>query len=129
MIRLRRSHASLRRRAFLTGGLNRRGHQDIRWHGLELDQPEWANPGSRVLAYTLAGDEPLEPDLHVMMNMDDSTHDFAVPVDADRRWHVYADTARAAPDDIAEPGEQKPFEGDRYSVEGRSIVILQSEDR
>jgi glycogen operon protein len=129
MIRLRRSHASLRRRAFLTGGLNRRGQQDIRWHGLELDQPEWHDPVSRVLAFTLAGDEPLEPDLHVMMNMDDSPHDFAVPADPDRGWHVFADTAKASPDDIAEPGEEKQLEGDRYSVEGRSIVILQSEER
>ena len=40
---------------------------------------EWGNPVSRVLAFTLAGDEPLEPDLHVMMNMDDAPHDFAVP--------------------------------------------------
>jgi glycogen operon protein len=128
MIGLRRRHASLRRRAFLTGGLNRRGLQDVRWHGLELDQPEWHDPGSRVLAFTIAGDEPLEPDLHVMMNMDDADHDFAVPVDGDRRWILFADTAKASPEDIAEPGEAWPFEGERCTVEGRSIVILESQD-
>jgi glycogen operon protein len=128
MIGLRRRHTSLRRRAFLTGGLNRRGLQDVRWHGLELDQPEWHDPGSRVLAFTIAGDEPLEPDLHVMMNMDDADHDFAVPVDGDRRWILFADTAKASPEDIAEPGEAWPFEGERCTVEGRSIVILESQD-
>ena len=30
--------------------------------------------------------DPLEPDLHVMMNMDDSPHDFAVPIGDGRRW-------------------------------------------
>jgi len=128
MIGLRRRHASLRRRAFLTGRLNRRRLHDVRWHGLELDQPEWSNPGSRLLAFTLAGEEPLEPHLHVMMNMDDASHDFAVPADDGRNWVVLADTSKASPDDIAEPGGARPFEGERYTVEGRSIVILESQD-
>jgi glycogen operon protein len=128
MIRLRRLHASLRRRTFLTGHANRRGLQDIRWHGLELDQPGWGDGGSRVLAFTLAGEDPLEPDLHVMMNMDENAHDFAVPQEDDRRWAVFADTAKASPDDIAEPGQERPFDGDRCTVEGGSIVILTSQD-
>ncbi len=128
MIGLRRRHLSLRRRSFMTGHANRRGLVDIRWHGLELDQAEWGNPVSRVLAFTLAGEEPLEAELHVMMNMDDAAHDFAVPRDDGRSWTVFADTAKASPDDIAEPGEAKPFEGERYTVEGRSIVILESQD-
>jgi glycogen operon protein len=128
MIGLRRRHASLRRRSFLSGGHNRRGLQDIRWHGLELDRPEWENAASRILAFTLAGEEPLEPDLHVMLNMDDAPHDFAVPDDDDRRWLLFADTSKPSPGDIAEPGQAAPFEGERYTVEGRSIVILESQD-
>jgi glycogen operon protein len=128
MIALRRRHASLRRRSFLSGGQNRRGLQDIRWHGLELDRPEWENASSRILAFTLAGEEPLEPDLHVMLNMDDAPHDFAVPDDDDRRWLLFADTSKPSPGDIAEPGQAVPFEGERYTVEGRSIVILESQD-
>jgi glycogen operon protein len=125
MIGLRRRHTSLRRRSFLTGRANRRGNEDIRWHGLELDQPDWGS-GSRVLAFTLAGEEPLEPDLHVLMNMDDAPHDFAVP--PDRRWLAFADTAKASPDDIAEPGQEPPLEGERCTVEGRSIVVLVSQE-
>jgi isoamylase len=128
MIGLRRRHASLRRHSFLSGRPNRRGRDDIHWHGLELDQPDWNDPGSRLLAFTLAGEEPLEPDLHVMMNMDDSPHDFAVPVSEDRGWYRFADTARSSPDDIADEGEEQPFEGGRCTVEGRSIVILVSPD-
>ena len=82
---------------------------------------------SRVLAFTLAGEEPLEPDLHVMMNMDDNQHAFAVPHEG-KSWLVFADTAKAPPDDIAEPGAERPFEGERCDVEGRSIVILVSQE-
>ena len=127
MISLRRRHPSLCRTAFLTGGLNRRGEQDIRWHGLELDQPDWGS-GARALAFTLAGDEPLEPNLHVMINMDDSPHDFAVPLGDGFRWTLFADTARESPDDIAEPGAEQPFEAERCAVAGRSVVILVSQD-
>jgi glycogen operon protein len=128
MIALRRRHASLRRRSFLTGQVNRRGVPDIRWHGLELEQAEWGNPVSRILAFTLSGVEPLEPDLHVMMNMDDAPHDFAVPQGDDLTWLVFADTSKPSPGDIAEPGQARPFEGERCTVEGRSIVILESQD-
>ena len=75
-----------------------------------------------------AGEEPLEPDLHVMMNMADDPHDFAVPVDGDRSWQLFANTARSSPDDIFEAGSEPPFDGDRCTVEGRSIVILISPD-
>jgi glycogen operon protein len=125
MIGLRKRHASLRRRTFLTGRANRRGLEDIRWHGLELDQPDWG-PGSRVLAFTLAGEEPLEPDLQVMMNMDDAPHDFAVP--HDRTWARFADTGKASPDDIADPGQEQRLEGERCTVEARSIVVLVSQE-
>jgi glycogen operon protein len=127
MIGLRRRHASLRRRTFLTGRANRRAQLDIRWHGLELDRPDWGG-GARTLAFTLAGEDPLEPDLHVMMNMDDSPHEYAVPTDRERRWLVFADTAKASPDDIAEPGAERPLDGDRCLVEGRSIVILVTQE-
>jgi isoamylase len=64
----------------------------------------------------------------VMMNMDDSAHDFAVPHGGERRWLVFADTAMPSPEDIFEPGSERPFEGERCSVQGRSIVILVSPD-
>jgi isoamylase len=127
MIALRRSHASLRRRSFLSGQPTRGGELDVRWHGLELEHPDW-DSGSRLLAFTLAGVDPLEPDLHVMMNMDSASHDFAVPREGDKQWAVFADTARESPDDIAEFGQERPFEGERCTVDGRSIVILVSQE-
>jgi isoamylase len=132
LIALRRRQKNLQRRSFLTGALNRRGLPDIQWHGLELGQPEWEG-SSRVLAFTLAADDldwfNPEADLHVMLNMDDQPHDFAVPMLEDRGWFVFADTDRPSPEDIAAPGEERPFDGDRYTVSGRSVVILASADR
>jgi glycogen operon protein len=40
------------------------------WHGCLLGQPGWSDPSSRVLAFTLAGVGE-DPDLHVILNMDD----------------------------------------------------------
>jgi len=132
MIALRRRQKNLQRRSFLTGALNRRGLPDIQWHGLELGAPEW-DGSSRVLAFTLAADDldwfNPEADLYVMLNMDDQPHDFAVPVLEDRGWFVFADTDRPSPEDIAAPGEERPFDGDRYTVSGRGVVILASADR
>jgi glycogen operon protein len=129
MIALRRKQRNLQRHSFFGDGLNRRGLPDVRWHGLQLDQPEWDNPWSRVFAFTLAADDDWfspEADLHVMLNMDDSPHDFAVPPLTDRRWTIFADTGKPSPHDVYSPDERPSFDADRYPVEGRSIVILAS---
>ena len=63
-----------------------------------------------------------------MMNMDDSAHDFAVPPATAAAGSRSPTPRRPSPDDIAEPGEERPFEGERCDVEGRSIVILVSQD-
>ena len=52
-----------------------------------------------------------------MMNMDDAPHDFARSGDDDRSWLVFADTAKASPDDIAEPGQAQAVR--RRTVHGR----------
>jgi glycogen operon protein len=132
MIALRRRQRNLQRRGFLTGAVNRRGLPDIQWHGLELNAPDWDSGYARVLAFTLAADDEWftpEADLHVMLNMDDGAHDFAVPVLEGRRWDVFADTSRPAPEDILSQGEERPLDGDRYTVNARSIVILTSTER
>jgi isoamylase len=132
LIAFRRSQTNLQRRSFLSGVKNRRGLPDIQWHGLELNAPDWDSPWSRVLAYTLAAEDDWfspEADLHVMLNMDDQQHDFAVPRLNDRGWTVLADTGKPAPHDIYAAGERPLFDDDRYLVDGRSIVILASADR
>jgi isoamylase len=129
MIALRRRQTNLQRRTFMSGAPNRRGLPDIAWHGIDLNQPDWNSGYARVVAFTLAADDDWfqpEADLHVMLNMDDAPHDFAVPQLSDRRWTLFADTAKPSPHDIHPAGECPLIDGDRYPVEGRSIVILAS---
>ena len=81
---------------------------------------------------TLAADDDWftpEADLHVMLNMDDAPHDFAVPALQDRGWSLFADTAKPSPDDISSALEERAFTGERYAVQPRSIVILASTER
>jgi len=132
LIKFRRGQTNLQRRSFMSGVKNRRGLPDIQWHGLELGQPDWDSSWSRVLAYTLAAEDDWfspEADLHVMLNMDDQQHDFAVPRLNDRDWTVLADTGKPAPHDIYAAGERPLFGDERYLVDGRSIVILASAER
>ena len=56
-IALRKRHASLRHRRFLTGRPSSgQPHPDVAWHGERLHAPEWNDPGGRLLAFTLAGE-------------------------------------------------------------------------
>jgi glycogen operon protein len=128
MIALRRRHRSLQRREFFSGKQNSWGIQDITWHGCKLGAPGWNDPESRVLAFTLAGVEATEFDLHVMLNMEPGTLEFDVPKLEGKSWKIFADTAKAAPDDIAAEGQERDFTGETYAVEGRSVVILVSAD-
>ena len=123
MIAFRKAHATLRRPRFFTGETNQRGVQDITWHGTELAAPAWHDGQARALAFTLAGFDD-NPDIHVMMNMYWDGLDFALPAIPGRTWHRFADTALPSPDDIAEPGQEVPITGDRYTVTARSIVVL-----
>ena len=129
MIRFRQRHPSLRRRRYLLGADSARpddGHTRVRWHGVELQRPDWSE-GSRTLAFTLeraADDWPI----HVMINMHDGPLSFAVPDAAGgTRWWRAIDTARPAPNDIAEEGRQWPAEGSSITVRARSIVVLVQE--
>jgi glycogen operon protein len=40
------------------------------------------------------------------------------------RWHVFANTGIAAPDDIATPGQEPLLADPQVLVGGRSVVIL-----
>ena len=129
MIAFRKRHARLRRRAFFTGERERRGLPDITWHGSQLDQPGWNDPElarARLHARRRRADEP---DLHVMMNMDDATHDFELPHGDGRRWHRGASTPRCRrPTTSPSRAGAARSTGERYHVEGRSIVVLILED-
>lgn len=123
MIALRKNHPNLRREQFFTGQPDTSGKPDIEWHGCKLDEPGWRDPNSRVLAFTIWG-QGRDNDFHIMLNMEMQNLDFAVPPVTDKPWHIVADTSQGAPDDIAEPGQERVFNGPVYHLEGHSVVLL-----
>jgi glycogen operon protein len=135
MIALRRRHPALARQRYLTGLPDpARGLPDIRWHGVELDNPGWSGRAGaaasgldgRFLGFTLAGLAEDEEDLHVLANMSAESRWVALPPIPGRRWYLAVDTGRAAPEDITPRVRQIPWRGDSYPVQPRSVVVLEA---
>jgi len=127
MIALRKRHPSLMRRQFLTG---RTAHDkpiaDISWHGCNLNQPSWVDPEAQCLAFTLAGIQPDEPDLHVIMNMSERDLTCELPVIQGKRWHLVVDTSLQSPNDIIASDQQPKVWTTPYNVGARTIVIFEN---
>jgi len=125
MIALRKQCSALRRGVFFAGEINDKGFADIEWHGCRLNEPDWDNPGSRVMAFTLASFAQEEADLHVMINMSPDALEFDIPNLANGQWKRFADTSLPADMAIEEPGKETVrINGQSYLVNGFSIVIL-----
>jgi glycogen operon protein len=128
LIALRKRHASLRRRHFLTGqpspGQTR---ADVAWHGERLHEPGWHDAGARLFAVTLGGEEPGEAALHAVFNMDDCARTVQLPVPEGRHWRRIVDTARESPLDVVQAAQQGAIESDPCRVEARSVVVLEEE--
>jgi isoamylase len=125
LIDFRKRHPSLQREQFFNGEKNERDLPDLSWHGCQLNSPGWNNPASGVLAFTLGGLNG-DDDIHVILNMEEKALDFELPPLVRRSWHRVADTARAYPEDIVEPGRELPVSGPSYRAEARSTVVLVS---
>jgi glycogen operon protein len=96
---------------------------DIEWHGLHLGAPGWNDHACRVLSFTMAGFDE-DPDLHVILNMDDHDLDFDLPKIAGRHWHRVVDTNLDSPEDILPVDQEQHVKTPSYRAAGRSVVIL-----
>jgi glycogen operon protein len=105
-----------------------RGVPEIQWHGIKINQPLWDDPDAKVLAFTLAGVECDEPDLHVVMNMSDQPVKIELPVISGRRWCLAVDTSLTAPQDIVPIAGQKTMVENFYSVNGRTVVVFENRE-
>jgi isoamylase len=116
LIDFRKRRPELRRTTFY-------GQGDVDWHGCLLGAPGWNDGASRVLAFTVHGDE----EIHVILNMDDEALDFELPPPKGEGWRRAFDTALPSPDD-ASPAGAEPAVGDAavYRAAGRSAVVLVS---
>jgi isoamylase len=132
-IAFRKAHPALRRRYHLHGrDLIDSGYPDISWHGVKTWQPDWS-PAGRTLAFMLCGlhaalmpARTADDYIYVAMNMYWESQTFELPrLPDNRRWHLFADTYRDSPNEICEPGKEKPVRAQRnLQVGSRSIVIL-----
>lgn len=131
IIKFRRSHRALRYEYHLGHSDWRNlGMPDFSWHGVKAWQP-WATYNNLTQAFMLNGryaDSDGKPDdfIYVAMNMHWEMHGFELPQLPDGlKWHVFANTGMAAPDDICEPGSEILLDNQwEVLVEGRAIMIL-----
>jgi glycogen operon protein len=82
-----------------------------------------------VLAFTIAGIENDEADVHAILNMSDQGIEVELPALPGRVWRVAVDTAQAPPRDIVEPARQVPLDASKYRVNSRSVVVLEARFR
>ena len=127
MIALRKRHASLMRRRFLTGECVPGRHiPDIQWHGVSLGAPQWLDPESQVLAFTLAAvDDEAEADLHVILNMSGNELNMQIPIIENRKWYLAINTALNSTLGIIKPEKQSPRGDNNYFVQARSVVVFE----
>ena len=114
MIAFRKQHLSISRSRFWRG--------DIQWYGTGRDVD--LSAGSRQLAYYLSGASQNNDDLYVMINASDRDTEFKIQEGVAGDWRRAVDTAKMAPDDILEPGEEKPLRSAACNVKGRSVVVI-----
>jgi glycogen operon protein len=135
VIRLRREHAVLRRRNFFRGRPIRGSDlKDILWvrpDGNEMSEEQWQDSSVRALGVYLSGQAADITDdegqlivgdsLLILFNTSDRAVSFTLPdVNDGRSWRLALDTAH--PD--RPEGRPRGFDGRRYRVGPRSVVVL-----
>ncbi|MGZ8136213.1 MAG: glycogen debranching protein GlgX [Methylococcaceae bacterium] len=127
MIALRKRHTSIMRRRFLTGKpVEGKNMKDISWHGAQLNAPLWNNPESRILAFTLAGIDDDESDLHIAMNMSDQEVFIELPVITGKAWCIALDTSLESPKEIVPPEKQTLISQPEYRVNPQTVIVLEN---
>jgi isoamylase len=117
MIAFRRAHSALRKEVFYTDA-------DIKWFAPNGATPDWMDQRQKSFACLILGQS--EPDLFLMFNADSRSVDFSIPaLPGSQIWRLAVDTARAAPDDLYEVGNEPSMQGQiSFRVEPRSSAIL-----
>lgn len=139
MVWLRRDHPVFRRRRFFHGRPVEGTHDelsDIAWftpEGSEMTQRDWQAAHAKALTVFLNGSAISEPgprgerisddSFLLMFNASADTLEFAVPVNHGRQWSIVVDTA--SPDGVRPGAGPKVAAGERVTLVGRSMAVLQ----
>jgi glycogen operon protein len=96
----------------------------IEWHGTALGRPDWTRP-SRSLAFTLRSVRARFL-FHGILNAYWEPLAFELPAvpAGDEGWRRCLDTALPSPDDVRPWEEASPVDGERYTAQPRSVVLL-----
>lgn len=99
---------------------------EVRWHGVELDRPDWSDDSHSLAVSTANCDGGRK--LHLMFNAWWQPLEFQLPPSLDgRSWVRLIDTSLPAPTDILSPGRAPAVESSRYDLAPRTIAVLSSE--
>jgi isoamylase len=127
LLRFRKQHPALRHGRHPGQPDETGATLEVAWHGTRAWDADWS-AGSRVLALTLLRKIEGGPAdvIYVGLNMHWEALGFELPSHPQgRRWHVFMNTAMPTPEDVWEPGQEPPLQGqDTILVGGRSVVVL-----
>jgi len=127
MIQLRKRHPNLMQHQYLTGTKTEVSMlPDISWHGRQLNDPQWADSSSQLLACTLSRVEAEEEDRHIIFNMSEDMLSMELPELKGRTWHLAVDTTRGISEDVIKPKQQQAIRENAIQVCSRSIVVCES---
>ena len=127
-IALRLSTPLLRTRHHPRGrDLTSSGYPDVSWHGSRAWEADWSDE-SRLIAVMRSG-ELTDGDaghLYVALNAHWEANLLQLPGLPDgMRWHVFANTSVAAPDDVAVPGQEPVLsEQGSITIGPRAAIVL-----
>jgi glycogen operon protein len=127
LIAFRKRHPALRYPLHPGTAADGRAFYEVTWHGTRAGRPDWS-PAARSLAFmmrsgTAAGSEDV---VYVILNLFWEGQCFELPPPpGGRRWHVFANTGMAPPEDVWEPGAEPPL-GDQghFLAAARSVAVL-----
>ena len=119
LMALRKRFKALHQTAFADPMTCRPEADNIRFHGVHLDKPDWQDC-SHTVAFELM-DGPQEPRFYVVMNAWKSPLTFELPK---RAWYSLIDTSRPSPHDIVEAEQAQPYAKTRITVQPDSLRVL-----
>ncbi len=136
MIAFRKAHGALRNGYFLRHeDYNKKGMADITWYAGQVvaDQDDDGLDEKLKVAFLLSGAYAKggleqDEDIYVAINMHWDAQYIAVPKPSKgKKWHAFANTGVAAPEDIHEPGTGPELKDQKnLMLAARSMVILTS---
>ncbi len=123
LIQLRKSIPLLHRESFLA-------HNDVSWHGVVPNQPDWNND-NRFVAFTLNVPDQY-PELYVAFNAGYTPQNITLPrpalpvVDGGRHWEWVVNTANESPNDYYDEGKRPTLSGTTFEMQPYSAIVLVS---